>query len=199
MTESLLGSFAGSFALAFATVFLAELPDKTMVASLVLTTRFRRPLAVWVGVSAVFVVHVVLAVTVGSFLRRLPATPVQLGVAMLFLAGGVLLLRGTDEPAAADVAPTTASFRRVALTAASVVGLAEFGDLTQLATAGIAARSEAPVAVALGAWCALAAVAGLAVTAGAWIERRVPLRVVRRVAGGLFVLFGVTTAARALL
>ena len=129
------------FLVAFGTVFLAELPDKTMVASLVLTTRFHRPLAVWVGVSAAFALHVALAVTIGSLLRRLPDTPVQVVVAALFLIGGVLLLRsGGDEDGDARPEAGTLSFRRVALTAASVVGLAEFGDLTQLATAGIATR-----------------------------------------------------------
>ena len=90
-----------------------------------------------------------------------------------------------------------ASFRAVATTAASVVGLAEFGDLTQLATAGIATRYHAAVAVALGAWCALASVAALAVTAGSWIVRRVPLQLVRRVAGIVFLAFGVFTAINA--
>jgi putative Ca2+/H+ antiporter (TMEM165/GDT1 family) len=187
------------FFVAFGTVFLAELPDKTMVASLILTTRYRRPLAVWVGVSAAFVVHVVLAVTVGSLLRRLPHTPVQVAVGLLFIVGAVLLLRASDEEEVDAEAPSQSSFRTVALTAASVVGLAEFGDLTQLATAGIAARYQAPVAVALGAWCALATVAGLAVTTGSWIVRRVPLHVVRKVAAGVFLCFGVITLARAVL
>ena len=183
-----------AFFVAFGTVFLAELPDKTMVASLVLTTRFRRPLAVWVGVSSAFVLHVVLAVTIGSLLRELPETPVKLAVAALFLIGGVVLLRGgDDDPETATDVPPDVSFMRVALTSASVVGLAEFGDLTQLATAGIATRYSAPIAVALGAWCALAAVAALAVTAGSWIVQHVPLRVVQRVAGGVFILFGLFT------
>ena len=183
-----------AFLVAFGTVFLAELPDKTMVASLVLTTKFRRPLAVWVGVSGAFVLHVVLAVSVGSLLRKLPETPVRVAVAALFLTGGFLLLRGdgVDEEETSDDAADV-SFRRVALTSASVVGLAEFGDLTQLATAGIATRYSAPVAVALGAWFALATVAALAVTAGHWIVQHVPLRVVQRVAGGVFIVFGVVT------
>lgn len=182
-----------AFAVAFGTVFLAELPDKTMVASLVLTTRFRRPLAVWCGVSGAFVMHVVLAVSVGSLLRSLPTTPVRLAVAALFLVGGVLMLRGDDDDDAVGEEGTDgrAPFAKVALTAASVVGLAEFGDLTQLATAGIATQYSAPIAVALGAWCALAAVAALAVTAGSWIVRRVPLRTVQRVAGVVFLGFGV--------
>jgi putative Ca2+/H+ antiporter (TMEM165/GDT1 family) len=184
-----------AFFVAFGTVFVAELPDKTMVASLVLTTRFRRPLAVWVGVAGAFVLHVVLAVSVGSLLRRLPTTPVRLAVALLFLVGGYLLWRGGDDDLDDDLeSPAVTSFRRVALTAASVVGLAEFGDLTQLATAGIATRYSAPVAVALGAWCALATVAALAVTAGGWIVAHVPLRVVGRVAGLVFVGLGVAMA-----
>lgn len=185
-----------AFLVAFGTVFLAELPDKTMVASLVLTTKFRRPFAVWVGVSSAFVVHVVLAVSIGSLLRRLPETPVKFAVATMFFIGGVLLLRGGKEETDEDVtAPSDVSFRRVALTSASVVGLAEFGDLTQLATAGIATRYSAPIAVALGAWCALATVAALAVTVGSWIVQHVPLQLVQRVAGAVFIVFGLLTVA----
>ena len=180
------------FLIAFGTVFLAELPDKTMVASLVLTTRFRRPLAVWCGVAGAFVLHVVLATTVGSLLRQLPTTPVRLAVAALFLIGGTIMLRGgDDDDDDAEGEAAVVSFRTAALTAASVVGLAEFGDLTQLATAGIATRYESAVAVALGAWCALASVAALAVTAGSWIVQHVRLAVVQRVAAVVFLLFGV--------
>ncbi|HQV57165.1 MAG TPA: TMEM165/GDT1 family protein [Ilumatobacteraceae bacterium] len=184
-----------AFFVAFGTVFLAELPDKTMFASLVLTTRYRRPLAVWTGVSAAFAGHVLLAVTLGSLLRRLPTTPVRLVVAALFIIGGLIMLRGGDDDEEVDAdLPPEHSFGKVALTAASVVGLAEFGDLTQLATAGIATRYHAFVAVALGAWLALASVAALAVTAGRWIVKRVPLKTVQRVAGVLFIAFGLYTA-----
>lgn len=186
------------FLVAFGTVFLAELPDKTMVASLVLTTRFRRPLAVWCGVSSAFVLHVVLATTIGSLLRQLPTMPVRLAVAALFLVGGVVMLRGgDDDDEVGEGEGGSVSFRTAALTAASVVGLAEFGDLTQLATAGIATRYESAVAVALGAWCALASVAALAVTAGNWIVQHVRLAVVQRVAGVVFVLFGVAAVVSA--
>ena len=185
-----------AFLVAFGTVFLAELPDKTMFATLVLATRFRRPLAVWVGVVGAFAMHVTLAVAIGATLRRLPTTPVQLAVAALFLIGGVVMLRAkSDNEADAEYAPT--AFLRVALTSASVVGLAEFGDLTQLATAGIAARYSAPIAVGLGALCGLVAVASLAVTVGRWIVQHVPLRMVQRIAGFVFITFGVVTAVAA--
>ncbi|MFM2182554.1 MAG: hypothetical protein RJB61_848 [Actinomycetota bacterium] len=182
------------FLVAFGAVFLAELPDKTMVASLVLTTRTRRPLAVWVGVSGAFVLHVVLAVSIGSLLRSLPEAPVKFAVAALFLIGGVVLLRGGGDDD--DESPDSVdgqSFAKAALTAASVVGIAEFGDLTQLATASIATQYEAPVSVALGAWCALASVAAIAVTAGSWIVAHVRLALVQRIAGVAFLGFGAYT------
>lgn len=192
-----MSAFWVPFAVAFGTVLLAELPDKTMFATLVLTTRTRRPLAVWVGVVGAFTMHVILAVAVGSVLRRLPTTPVQLAVGTLFVIGGIILLRSDsdDDETADGLEP--ASFQRVALTAASVVGLAEFGDLTQLATAGIAARYSAPIAVGLGALTALATVAFLAVTVGSWIVQHVALRIVQRVAGVAFILFGIVTAVAA--
>ncbi|MFZ9628337.1 MAG: TMEM165/GDT1 family protein [Ilumatobacteraceae bacterium] len=183
---------------AFGAVFLAELPDKTMVASLVMTTRYRRPLAVWLGVSSAFVLHVVLAVTIGSLLRNLPEAPVKVAVAALFLGGGVVLLRSHDGGDEADETggrgTDATTFTKVALTAASVVGLAEFGDLTQLATASIATQYSAPVSVALGAWMALSAVAAIAVTAGSWIVQHIRLSLVQRTAGILFVAFGTYTA-----
>ena len=181
---------------AFGAVFLAELPDKTMVASLVMTTRYRRPLAVWFGVSCAFVLHVMLAVTVGSLLRNLPDAPVTFAVAALFLGGGVMLLRahgGDDEDDDGRASADATTFLRVALTAASVVGLAEFGDLTQLATASIATQYSAPLSVAFGAWLALSAVAAIAVTAGSWIVQHIRLSIVQRTAGVLFLGFGTYT------
>lgn len=192
------GSQVAAFAVAFASVFLAELPDKTMFASLVLTTRYRRPFAVWSGVVGAFALHVAVAVAVGSLIRELPTRPVRFGVAALFLLGGVMLIRSAHEADATATDVEWATFGRVALVSAAVVGLAEFGDLTQLATAGIAARYSAPLAVALGAWCALAAVAALAVWAGRWIALHVRLQRVRQIAGIVFILFAALTGVAAI-
>ena len=46
----------GLIALVFATIFVVELPDKTFIAALVLSTRYR-PLAVWVGVGLAFLIQ----------------------------------------------------------------------------------------------------------------------------------------------
>lgn len=176
---------------AFAVVFVAELPDKTMVASLVLTTRYRRPLAVWTGVAAAFAVHVAAAVVLGSLLSRLPDRPLAAGVGVLFAVGAVLMWRAEDESEHGETQRNATTFGQVALASGLVVLVAELGDLTQLATAGLASKSGDPLGTAIGAWLALAAVAGLAVTAGRWIERTVPLRVVRRVAAVVFAGFAV--------
>ena len=61
-----------AFLVAFGVVFLAELPDKTMFATIVLATRYRRPLAVVIGVNLAMAFHSVLAVAVGEALRHLP-------------------------------------------------------------------------------------------------------------------------------
>ncbi|MEO7398184.1 MAG: TMEM165/GDT1 family protein [Ilumatobacteraceae bacterium] len=190
----------GAALAAFAVVFVAELPDKTMIASLVLATRYRRPFAVWIGVAGAFAIHVCAAVILGSLLSRLPARPVAIAVGLLFLIGAIVLWRSEDDADQHDPVRLASSFSEVALASGAVVLLAELGDLTQLATAGLASRSGQPVATAIGALLALVCVAALAVTAGSWIVRTVPLRAVRRTAAVVFAGFAIwsfVTAVRA--
>jgi putative Ca2+/H+ antiporter (TMEM165/GDT1 family) len=130
----------------------------------------------------------------------LPERPIQLLVGALFIIGGVMTWRAgkdDDEESTAKWS-TTMSNSRVAWTAASVILVAEFGDLTQLATAGFAARFDDPVAVAVGAVLALSSVSGLAVLTGSWLTTKVPLRVIQRSAALLFFVIGVTTLVTAL-
>jgi putative Ca2+/H+ antiporter (TMEM165/GDT1 family) len=172
----------------FAAVFPAELPDKTMVASMVLATRYRHPWAVWAGATLAFVIHVTVAVLAGRLLTLLPERPVQLVVAGLFALGAVMLWReGGEVDDESDVATVAAvGPLAVAQRAFLVVFLAEWGDLTQLATASLAAGSGEPWSVFVGALLALSAVAAIAVVAGRTILRVLPVKVVRRVAAVLF-------------
>jgi putative Ca2+/H+ antiporter (TMEM165/GDT1 family) len=116
----------------FVAVFLAELPDKTMFATLLLSTHFRRKFPVWIGVTIGYSFHVVIAVIFGSALSRLPERPIQLLVGALFIVGGVMTWRAgkDDDEESTDKWSTTMSNSRVAWTAASVILVAEFGDLT---------------------------------------------------------------------
>jgi putative Ca2+/H+ antiporter (TMEM165/GDT1 family) len=182
---------------AFVLVLPVELPDKTLFASLVLATRFP-PLPVFVGVGAAFGLQVAIAVTAGSLLSLLPGALVSGVVAVLFLVGAVLLWRSaTEGPEDADdvaVGREATSFLRVAAISFGVLFAAEWGDLSQLATAGLAARLDDPVSVFVGSWAALLTVSGLAVFLGKKLADRLPVALIRRVAAVLFLVFAVVAA-----
>jgi Ca2+/H+ antiporter, TMEM165/GDT1 family len=175
-----------TIAATFATVFLAELPDKTMVTSLILTATSRRPLAVWVGVAAAFVMHVALAVVAGGLISELPERPVKAAAGLLFAIGAAMMWRTRDQLDHGEGVGTGGSARKVMATSFVALGLAEFGDLTQLSVAGLAASTGRPLSVAIGGLGALWAVAAIAVTVGAAVIARVSLRTVRTVAALVF-------------
>ena len=135
-----------TFATAFATVFVAELPDKTMLATIVLSARFRRPLAVWIGAASALTTQMVIAAAAGRLLGLLPDRLVSAAVAVLFAVGAVLLWRSADEDpdvadATADAGADRRPWWRISATVFGVVFLAEWGDLTQLATASLASQA----------------------------------------------------------
>ncbi|GAA4766853.1 TMEM165/GDT1 family protein [Streptomyces sp. C10-9-1] len=172
-------------ALAFGVVFLAELPDKTALAGLVLGTRYRASY-VFAGVAAAFAVHVALAVAAGSVLTLLPHRLVQAVVGVLFLAGALVLLLKKDDGGEEGVrAPADQSFWKVSGAGFMLILVAEFGDLTQIMTANLAARYDDPVSVGVGAVLALWSVAAIGILGGRTLMRYVPLRLITRVAAGL--------------
>jgi putative Ca2+/H+ antiporter (TMEM165/GDT1 family) len=183
----------------FPVIFLGELPDKTMFASLVMASR-GRALAVWVGAAAAFVVHVAIAVTIGvGLFTILPMRVVDAVVAVLFAAGAVWAFTATEAPdETALVAAEAASHRRVVSTAFAVIFIAEWGDLTQILTANLAARYHSPVSVAVGAVLALWAVAGLAVLGGRNLIQRFSVTTVRRVTGVILVALALVSAWEAI-
>ncbi|MCQ0022552.1 TMEM165/GDT1 family protein [Streptomyces somaliensis DSM 40738] len=172
-------------AITFGVVFLAELPDKTALAGLVLGTRYRASY-VFAGVAAAFAVHVALAVAAGSVLTLLPHRLVQAFVGVLFLAGAAMLLLKKDDDGDEEIrAPADQSFWKVSGAGFMLILVAEFGDLTQIMTANLAARYDDPLSVGLGAVLALWAVAGLGILGGRTLMRYVPLRLITKVAAGL--------------
>ena len=187
---------------AFILAFLAELPDKSMFASLILGTRYR-PSWVWAGGAAAFAVHMALAVTAGRLLALLPHRVVDTVVACLFLAGSAYLwvtsLRpehrdGVDAARQGGRAP---SFLQVAGTSFGVVFLAEWGDITQLTTANLAARYD-PFLVFAGATLGLWAVATLAVSVGAKSLKLIPMTWIRRITATIMLGLAVYSALAAI-
>ncbi|MEP6817005.1 MAG: TMEM165/GDT1 family protein [Marmoricola sp.] len=187
---------------AFAAIFVVELPDKTFIAALVLSTRYQ-PLAVWIGVGLAFLVQTLIAVTVGEAVTYLPDALVQAVALVIFLVGAVVLFRAapradTEEPAteASFAAKATTSKTGPAAVTASFLVLfaSEWGDLSQLLTISLVGRYHQPVSVFVGAWGALLTVSGLAVVVGRVLLNHVRLSLVHYVGGTVcLVLAAVTT------
>jgi putative Ca2+/H+ antiporter (TMEM165/GDT1 family) len=171
----------------FPLIFFGELPDKTMFASLLLASR-GRPLAVWAGGALAFVVHVVIAVSIGiGLFHLLPPRAVDALVATLFAVGAVLAFLETEEDeekiAEEVIDETIPRVHRVVLTAFVVIFVAEWGDLTQVLTANLAARYHSPLSVGLGAALALLSVSAIATVSGRQLVRILPGMLLRRITG----------------
>ncbi len=189
----------------FPVIFLGELPDKTMFASLVLSTK-GRPVMVWLGAAAAFAVHVAIAVSVGvALFTILPRRAVDAVAAAIFLAAAGLAIREAHQERqhedreirlADQAAP---GHRRAAVTAFIVVFLAEWGDLTQILTANLAARLHSPFSVAIGSVLALWAVAALAVIGGRGLLRWVNVATIRIVTAAILMGLGIATGILAII
>ena len=182
----------------FPLVFLGELPDKTMFASLVLASR-GRPLAVWAGAALAFLVHVVIAVTVGVAVFHLfPHRAVEAIVAALFLVGAVYAWVVRERPDEDRKVADALSRRRTVAMAAGVIFVAEWGDLTQILTANLTARYHSPLSVGVGAVLALWVVAALAVVAGQGLLRLFSVKAARTLTAVVLLLLAVLAGAKAL-
>jgi putative Ca2+/H+ antiporter (TMEM165/GDT1 family) len=198
----------------FAVIFVAELPDKTALAALVLATRYR-PLPIFLGTSLALTVQSIVAVAAGSLLSLFPPRAIHVGAGIVFLLSAVVMwVRKDPEQASApgpDQVPGPAgqgksgnesakpsgppSFARAFGTAFGVVFIAEWGDLTQFATAAFAAHERAPFVVFAAATLALWAVAGLAVVVGNRAAKMLDPHVTKRVAAVLFLAVAVALLA----
>ena len=186
-----LGLILGVFAL----IFVAELPDKTMIATLIMGSRYR-PVLVWIGATAAFAIHAGIAVLAGGLLALLPHRWVEAVTALLFAGGAAYLLlvpeKEQEEEGAAEVDEAPAGLRPVG-TAFVVIFVGEFGDLTQILTANLAAKYHQPLPVFIGAFAALATVAALGAFGGRALLRVLPLKVIRKAGGLLLAGFAVYT------
>ncbi|MET0793270.1 MAG: TMEM165/GDT1 family protein [Polyangiaceae bacterium] len=180
------------FATVFGVIFIAELPDKTAVAALVLATRYRA-WPVFTGTALARVLQSLIAVAAGGLLALLPARPVHIGAGALFVISAVFMWRaaaGPDEAVDVGDTPPTHSFKAAFAKSFVVVFLAELGDLTQLGTAALAARFRSPLTVFVSSASALVAVGAIAVFLGNRLSRWINPHVVGRIAAVIFGVLG---------
>jgi putative Ca2+/H+ antiporter (TMEM165/GDT1 family) len=191
----------GLVLLVFSVIFISELPDKSMFAALVLGTRYRSSY-VWTGAASAFLVHVIIAVTAGQALTLLPHRLVEAIVAVLFLAGALLLLLGKHgvegDPKPEALTGLKPHFLKVFGTTFGVVFLGEWGDITQIMTANYAAKYHSPFSVGLGAILGLWAATTLAIVFGSKLLTRVPGKLLQRITAAILLLFAVASTYSAL-
>jgi putative Ca2+/H+ antiporter (TMEM165/GDT1 family) len=186
------------FGTVFGVIFVAELPDKTALAALVLATR-HRALPVFLGTGLGLTVQSVLAVLAGSLFAKLPTQYVQLGSGALFLLCGILMWirKGDDDDEGKEGKPP-AGFWKTLWTVFAVIVVAEFGDLTQVGTAAFQAKYHDWMIVmsasALALWC----VAAIAVFVGNRAGKLLDPKMTQRVASVIFAIIGVVLIVRAI-
>ncbi len=177
----------------FLFIFVAELPDKTALASLALATRYK-PLGVFTGAAAALMVQSLIAVTIGGLFALLPADIVHRAAGALFLVFAFFMWRRNEEAEEAKEEAEVkkkATFHSGVWTAFIVVFLAEWGDLTQLATATLAAKYNDPLTIFVGATLALWAVAVIAIVVGNRASLLLNPDVMQKVAAIIFAVLGV--------
>jgi putative Ca2+/H+ antiporter (TMEM165/GDT1 family) len=189
-------------AIVFGAIFVVELPDKTFIAALVLSTRYK-PFAVWVGVGLAFLVQTLIAVLAGHLTTYLPDDLIRAFALVIFLVGAVVLYRSApgadaeekeqEEEYAAKTLESRTGLKAV-LASFLVLFAAEWGDLSQLLTISMVARYGHPLSVFIGAWGALLAVSGLAVLVGRVLLRHVKLSVIHYLGAAVCLLLAVITA-----
>lgn len=179
----------------FAVIALAELPDKTMIATLIMGSRARAS-AVAIGTSIGFTVHMVIAVVAGHFLTLLPHRALESVITVLFLGGAAYLLfvpeKAEEEKGEREAqAEQPSTYWREAATAFGVIFVGEWGDLSQVLTANFVAQTHEALSVFIGATLALVLVATIAAYGGRALLRFIPVATVRRGGGVVLLGFGI--------
>ncbi|UCE11024.1 MAG: TMEM165/GDT1 family protein [Candidatus Thorarchaeota archaeon] len=167
-------------------MFLAELGDKTMLATVCFSAQCRRPLLVMTAAMLALITSTVFAVFVGFVLNTtLPLDIIRIVSGLLFIIIGIWVMAQRDDVETDPETDTTS-----ALSVFSVVLLAEMGDKTQLTAVTIAASSGLPIIVLLGSTLGFLLVTAIGAYFGDRAAGSASLLTVRRVTGILFLVFG---------
>jgi putative Ca2+/H+ antiporter (TMEM165/GDT1 family) len=180
------------FVSTFGLIFVAELPDKTAFAALFLAT-CNHPLAVFIGAAAAFVIQSLVAVACGGLLSLLAPKLVHFAAGILFLVFAFLMWRrqepSNDVPQS-QCEPKPISFSKAVVSSFLVVFAAEWGDLTQLATATLEAKYSSPLTIFAASTLALWAVTAIAVIVGCQAKKVIQPKLFQRVAATAFSIVG---------
>jgi putative Ca2+/H+ antiporter (TMEM165/GDT1 family) len=182
----------------FTLIFVAELPDKTAFATILLATR-KSPIALFIGVAAAFVIQSIVAVTCGTALSFLPHAWVQIGSGLLFLLFAVLMwIRDEPEEEGSEKKDENNHFWPTVYSSFTVIFIAEWGDLTQFATATLAAKNKSPLTICIAAVLALWSVTAIAIIIGSRAKSFIQPAVLKKIAAIAFACVGCVILYRSL-
>jgi len=179
----------------FCLLFVSELPDKTSIATLILAAKYKVRDVV-LGAWLAFLVQTAVGVAAGSVLTFLPLRPIRIVSGLGFLVFAYLAFRQKDrqDEERQEEQEATQQLGRAQragwIVSFLVIFAAEWGDLTQVATAALVAETGHPFAVGLGAVLALWTVTVVVAFAGARLARCVRPRLLNLISGALFVIIG---------
>ena len=176
-----------SFLSAAGIVFLAELGDKTMLATICLSAQYRRPVFVLVAAMLALTVSTIIAVVIGVILST--TLPLDL---IILLSGGIFIILGIHALIRKDPDEDTSSDQpQTFLSMFSLVLVSEMGDKTQIAALALAAQSMFPLMVFLGALLGFLLVNGIGAITGEQVSKRVPIKLIQNVTGIVFIIAGI--------
>lgn len=192
---------------AFGLIFVAELGDKTQLAVVTQTCKYRRPWAVFLGASLALTIVTALSAAGGQLLGQvIPESALRTIASLAFVAMGVLIGREAVRAQATGPdletcdQPDDVPGNRVLVPSSnwkafgSTLGLlflAELGDKTQLAVLSLAGKQNNPWPVFLGGTLGLATVTALGVIGGQGLCQLIPERLLLWVSSAAFVVLGV--------
>lgn len=171
----------------FALVAVSEMGDKTQLLAFSLAARYKKPWPVMAGILAATLLNHALASWAGEWVAGVVRPDVMAWILGLSFIGFGIWTLFPDSLEDSDKKHRFGPF----LTTTVLFFLAEMGDKTQLATVALGARFQSMLAVTCGTTLGMLVADGLAVFLGEKLADRVPMKWVRRIAAGLFFLFGI--------
>ncbi|MGE5385525.1 MAG: TMEM165/GDT1 family protein [Betaproteobacteria bacterium] len=179
-----------AFLISTGIVALAEIGDKTQLLAFILAAKFRKPLPIIIGILVATLANHGFAGAVGSWITTLMGPETLrwvLGVSFIAMAAWTLIPDKFDED--------DAKLARFGVFTTTLIAffLAEMGDKTQVATVALAAQYQNLIAVVAGTTLGMMLANVPAVTMGDRIAKKMPVKLVHRIAAAIFAVLGVAT------
>ncbi|MDO6592947.1 TMEM165/GDT1 family protein [Neptuniibacter sp. 1_MG-2023] len=176
--------FVEPFIKVFLLVFLAEFGDKSQLVCMTLSARYRAAPVLIGSVLAFSVLNALAAIFGAALSIYVPQTLIFFVVGVLFFVFAIQSFKNDEEESEESIKIGKHLISSVFI----LIFLAELGDKTQLAIAGLAAVEQAWIV-----WVAGTVALMLTTLLGVWFGRvllkRLPIALIHRGAGVLFMLF----------